>query len=189
MVTIISTRYMPEKKFILKIVVGGDATVGKTCLLRRFVDEMFDNSTTMTVGVDFYIKELCIDESVCTLQIWDLGGQPRFRFMFDSYMRGTKGALLLFDLSNFDSFLNVGRWIHILRDHASDLPVLIVGSKMDLVDLITVSDVEVERMTKHCNAIGYLKTSAKSGINADLAFETLTSKILGDVRDDAPSLG
>ncbi len=90
---------MTTKSYNFKIVVGGDGGVGKTTLLHRFVTGSFEETTHMTIGVQFHNKELHIADFDVTLSVWDLGGQDRFRFILPSYVLGAKGALLLFDLT------------------------------------------------------------------------------------------
>ncbi len=87
------------KKYILKILTAGEGGVGKTTLLHRYVEGKFSGDTKMTIGVEFFLKEMELDGNQCTLQLWDFGGQERFRFLLDSYVMGAKGALLMFDLT------------------------------------------------------------------------------------------
>ena len=102
------------RNFVFKILVAGDGAVGKTTLLRKFVDGTFDESSITTVGVDFFIKQV-IYENVgnCTLQLWDLGGQERFRHLLESFVMGAKGALLLFDLTQMPKIDNILNWVNI----------------------------------------------------------------------------
>ena len=85
------------KKFIMKILTAGEGGVGKTKLLHRYVEGKFSGETKMTIGVEFFLKEVMIDGQQCALQLWDFGGQERFRFLLENYVLGAKGALLLFD--------------------------------------------------------------------------------------------
>ena len=96
------------RNFVFKILVGGDGAVGKTTLLRKYVDGTFDESSIATVGVDFFIKQVVYENiGSCTLQIWDLGGQERFRHLLESFIMGAKGALLLFDLTRMPKIDNI----------------------------------------------------------------------------------
>ena len=114
---------MPQK-FILKILTAGEGGVGKTTLLHRYVEGKFSADTKMTIGVEFFLKETEIDSKHCTLQLWDFGGQERFRFLLESYVLGAKGALLMFDLTRMMSLENLGQWIKIVRKGDPHLPVL-----------------------------------------------------------------
>lgn len=166
------------KKFILKILTAGEGGVGKTTLLHRFVEGKFSAETKMTIGVEFFLKETVIDEHQCTLQLWDFGGQERFRFLLESYVLGAKGALLMFDLTRPITLDNLEQWVNIVRKGDPDLPVLFVGTKTDLVDEIMVDDDYALSFQEAFNLFDFIKISSKSGDNVQTAFERLTRKIL-----------
>ena len=166
------------KKFILKILTAGEGGVGKTTLLHRYVQGQFSAETKMTIGVEFFLKEVIIDSKQCTLQLWDFGGQERFRFLLESYVLGAKGALLLFDLTRPITLDNLEQWVNIVRKGDPDLPVLFVGTKTDLVEDIMVDDDYAQQFQDAFNLFDYMKISSKSGDNVSSAFERLTMRIL-----------
>ncbi len=166
------------KKFILKILTAGEGGVGKTTLLTRYVEGKFSAETKMTIGVEFFLKETEIDDKHCTLQLWDFGGQERFRFLLESYVLGAKGAMLMFDLTRISSLENLEQWLNIVRKGDPSLPVLFLGTKLDLVDEIQVDDDYAQSFLSEYNLIDYLKISSKTGENIGQAFEQLTRKIL-----------
>jgi len=166
------------KKFILKILTAGEGGVGKTTLLHRYVEGKFSAETKMTIGVEFFLKETEIDENQCTLQLWDFGGQERFRFLLESYVLGAKGALLMFDLTRMMSLENLEQWLNIVRKGNPNLPVLFVGTKLDLVDEIQVDDDYANTFLKEFNLLGFLKISSKTGENVAEVFNYLTRTIL-----------
>ena len=166
------------KKFILKILTAGEGGVGKTTLLHRYVEGKFSAETKMTIGVEFFLKETEIDENQCTLQLWDFGGQERFRFLLESYVLGAKGALLMFDLTRMMSLENLEQWLNIVRKGNPNLPVLFVGTKLDLVDEIQVDDDYANSFLKEFNLLGFLKISSKTGENVAEVFNYLTRTIL-----------
>ena len=168
---------MPQK-YILKLLTAGDGGVGKTTLLRRFVEGTFSAETKMTIGVEFHLKELDIDGNHCTLQLWDFGGQERFRFLLESYVLGAKGALLMFDLTRITTLENLQQWINIVRKGDPNLPVLFLGTKLDLVTEIMVDNDYAKSFLNEFNMIDYLKISSKTGENVGKAFDILTRKIL-----------
>ncbi len=166
------------KKFILKILTAGEGGVGKTTLLHRYVEGKFSAETKMTIGVEFFLKETLIEEKQCTLQLWDFGGQERFRFLLESYVLGAKGALLMFDLTRMTTLENLEQWLNIVRKGDPNLPVLFLGTKLDLDDDIQVDDDYAKMFLNEYNLIDFLKISSKTGENVGKAFEILTKKIL-----------
>ncbi len=168
---------MPQK-FILKILTAGEGGVGKTTLLHRYVEGKFSAETKMTIGVEFFLKETEIDAKQCTLQLWDFGGQERFRFLLESYVLGAKGALLMFDLTRMSSLENLEQWLNIVRKGDPNLPVLFLGTKLDLADEIQVDDDYARSFLNEYNLIDFLKISSKTGENVYKAFDLLTQKIL-----------
>jgi len=166
------------KNYIFKILLAGNGGAGKTSLLRRYVDGFFDESTIMTVGVDFFIKELICDDARCLLQLWDLGGQERFRYLLENFVMGARGALLLFDLTRMPKIGDILEWVNIARLHDFNLPILLIGTKLDLEDLIAVDDESALHLKNTFNMIDFIKTSAKTGYNVEKAFEMITKKLV-----------
>ncbi|MBY9013250.1 MAG: GTP-binding protein [Candidatus Lokiarchaeota archaeon] len=167
------------RNFVFKILVGGNGAAGKTTLLRKYVDGTFDESSIATVGVDFFIKQV-IYENVgsCTLQIWDLGGQERFRHLLESFIMGAKGALLLFDLTKMPKIDSILNWVNIVRMHEFDLPIILVGTKLDLEDFIAVDDESAKNIKNTFNMIEYVKTSSKNGTNIELVFDLIVKVLM-----------
>ncbi len=166
------------KKFILKILTAGEGGVGKTTLLHRFVEGQFSADTKMTIGVEFFLKEIELDGKQCTLQLWDFGGQERFRFLLESYVLGAKGALLMFDLTRPMTLENLQQWVTICRKGDENLPILFIGTKIDLANDIMVDDDYALSFQEKFKLFDYMKISSKSGENVLEAFELLTKKIL-----------
>ena len=166
------------KKFILKILLAGEGGVGKTTLLHRYVEGKFSAETRMTIGVEFFLKEVEIDSKFCTLQLWDFGGQERFRFLLESYVLGAKGALLLFDLTRPITLEKLENWVSICRRGDPNLPILFLGTKHDLSNDIMVTNDYALEFKEAFNLFDYLKVSSKSGENVQDAFHLLTKKIL-----------
>lgn len=165
--------------YTFKIIFGGEGGVGKTTILHRYVKGEFLVSTMMTIGVDIHNKTLSLDNGeIVALQIWDFGGQERFRFFLDSFVLGANGAFLMFDLTKYGSFEKLTNWLEILRKYDPNLPIFLMGGKADLEKEIVVRDeFALEFKTGH-NLMGYLKTSAKTGLNIDEAFVELVNFVL-----------
>ncbi|TFF97651.1 MAG: GTP-binding protein [Promethearchaeota archaeon] len=166
------------KKFIFKILLAGDGGVGKTTLLHRYIKGEFSQSTQMTIGVEFFLKEVQVDGQDCTLQLWDFGGQQRFRFLLESYVMGAKGALLMFDLTRPMTLENLNEWISICRKNDSELPILFVGTKLDLEEDISVDDDYAKNFLDQFDLLDYIKVSSKTGENVQEAFKLIADRVL-----------
>jgi small GTP-binding protein len=159
-----------SKVYIIKIITGGNGGVGKTTLLYRYAKGEFKKDTKMTVGLQFFVKTLQHKSVDCTLQIWDFGGEDRFRFMVDCYLKGAHVGLLLIDLTRPVCLERLPLWIKLFRRFDNKLPIIIVGSKYDLLDHIAIDDEQIEEMMALYHIKDYFKTSAKMGLNVDETF-------------------
>lgn len=162
----------------MKILTAGEGGVGKTTLLRRFVEGQFFSETKMTIGVEFFLKSIILGDNEITLQLWDFGGQERFRFLLGSYVLGAKGALLMFDLTRIATLEKLDQWIQIVRQNDPNLPVLFLGTKIDLIEDINVNDDFALSYLEDLNLFDYLKISSKTGENVEESFKRLTQEIL-----------
>ena len=167
-----------SKPIVLKVLTAGEGGVGKTTLLHRYVEGKFSSETKMTIGVEFFLKEVNIDGQKVMLQLWDFGGQERFRFLLESYVIGARGALLMFDLTRTMTLENIEQWVQIVRKEDPELPILFLGSKSDLKDDICVEEDYIEEFIEHFKMYDYLRISSKTGENVEYSFENLTREIL-----------
>jgi small GTP-binding protein len=171
--------------YSLKIVVVGDSGVGKTCLLIRFVREVFDEESQPTLGVEFLTKIVQTDKHRIQLQLWDTAGQELFRSVTRGYYRGSAGALLLFDLTNRESFESIGRWLQDIRDVARvDVVTVLIGNKSDLADQRQVTTDEATAFAKE-HGMAYFETSAKTGSNVGDSVNACVSSIEKNVEEGA----
>jgi len=135
----------------------------------------------MTIGADFLVKTMEIDNKKIKLQIWDIGGQEQFRFLMTMYIRGSVGALLLFDLTRKDTFESLPSWLDELRKvypDDSNFPIILIGNKADLNKLREVSFGESIDFAKFEKCFGYIETSAKTGENIEKTFEVLVRAMI-----------
>ena len=167
-----------SKSIVLKVLTGGDGGVGKTTLLHRYVEGKFSSETKMTIGVEFFLKELMIDDQKVLLQLWDFGGQERFRFLLKSYVIGARGALLMFDLTRAMTLEKIPQWVNICRKENPNLPILFLGSKADLAEDMNISKDYIMSYKEQFNLYDYLEVSSKTGNNVESAFESVTREIL-----------
>jgi small GTP-binding protein len=162
-----------------KIVIFGDAGCGKTTLTQRYLTNLFKSDTTMTIGVDFEVKSLEIDEKKVKLQIWDFGGEERFRFLLPTYVKGANGGLFMYDITNYSSLAHIDDWLTVIRKKIEDLfPILVVGGKADLADQREVSSHEGIEIAKTRDMNAFIECSSKTGENVELTFEALTKLML-----------
>ena len=122
-----------RKKVLLKVIILGDSGVGKTSLMNQYVNRKFSNQYKATIGADFLTKDITLDDNrQVTLQIWDTAGQERFRTITSSYYRGAHGIIVVYDVTDQDSFDNVKQWLQEIERYASEnVKKLLRGSKVD----------------------------------------------------------
>ena len=170
--------------YLLKLILVGRSGVGKSCLLLRYCDDTFTDSYITTIGVDFKIQTIEIEEKKIKLQIWDTAGQERFRTTTTSYYRGVHGALLVYDVTDESSFNEAikGDYNTILRNASEGTNILLVGNKCDLLEKKII---EFKRGKKFADdeKILFIETSAKSNINVDDAFLLLASNIVNRIKN------
>lgn len=136
------TNHSPKVAHVLKVVLGGDANVGKTSLIQRYCTGLFDPTRAMTIGVDFHLYDLEIEQEPLRLVVWDLGGQERFGFARQAFYRGTQAVGLVFDASNRTSFYNLMRWWRETREYLPGVPVLMLANKIDLPRQISTEEAQ-----------------------------------------------
>jgi small GTP-binding protein len=166
-----------------KIIIFGDAGCGKTTLTQRFLTNLFVSDSKMTIGVDFEVKSLEVDKEKVKLQIWDFGGEERFRFLLPTYVRGARGGLFLYDITNYSSIAHIDDWLSVIRKEirAEDVfPIIVVGGKADLTENREVSAEEGIKIAKSRNVDGFIETSSKTGENVEKTFEALTRLMLNN---------
>lgn len=161
-------------KWIFKVIVVGDAAVGKTSLMFRFVHGTFKKDYLMTIGVNFSTKLLTLEDGTkVKLSIWDTAGQERFHFLLPSYFDGSSGGLVVFDVTRRESFQNLPKWLDQVRGKCNNIPLLLLGNKADLEDLRAVTFEEAKQFATQ-NGLVYSETSAKEGTNVNDVFAALT---------------
>lgn len=165
--------------YSLKIVVLGDAAVGKTSLITRYVEGVFKNIYKVTLGVDIFKKSITIDGHQIDLSFWDFSGSSIFEKTRPNFYREASGMVLAFDLARLQSLTNIPKWKQECFEHAkSEIPALLVGCKSDLVDLRTVQDPTAHSVAKQLG-FEYHATSAKTGEGIKDVAEILVRKIIG----------
>lgn len=170
-----------------KIVMLGDGAVGKTALTTRFTQDHFDADYKRTIGSDFAVKRLVLPgrDSHVTLQVWDLAGQPRFEIVRQSFYRGARGALLVYDVTRRRTFLNLDRWRKEAYDNTGrEIPVVVVANKVDLEENRVVPTEMGQQYAKSIDSI-YVESSALTGENVERSFEELCTIMIDSSRGAA----
>ena len=167
-----------EPNYIVKICLLGEANVGKTSLVYRFIENKFRGNYKSTLGVNLLKKDMIIEEhGDVSAQIWDLGGQESFRNLRKLYLEGANGALVIYDCTKRSSFEKLDEWIQDFKDARGDEPLLLIGNKKDLTDTIKIEDSEALVLAKSFN-MEFISTSAKTGDNVEEAFLKVLKTIL-----------
>lgn len=169
-----------------KIVMLGDGAVGKTAMTTRFTQNFFDSDYKRTIGSDFAIKRLTLEEddieTQVTLQVWDLAGQPRFESVRQGFYRGSRGGLLLYDVTRRRTFLNVDNWKEeAFGNLQNEIPLILVANKVDLKESRVVTTEEGKKYAKK-NGFIYVESSALTGENVEEAYSTLCKRMIEDAK-------
>ncbi|XP_039289430.1 ras-related protein Rab-4B-like [Nilaparvata lugens] len=168
--------------YLFKFLVIGSAGSGKSCLLHQFIENKFKNDSSHTIGVEFGSKIINVAGKSVKLQIWDTAGQERFRSVTRSYYRGAAGALLVFDMTNRETFNALANWLSDARALASpNICILLVGNKKDLEAEREVTFLEASQFAQE-NELMFLETSAKSGENVEESFLKCSKTILAKIQ-------
>uniref|UniRef100_A0A8C5RSF8 RAB41, member RAS onco family n=1 Tax=Laticauda laticaudata TaxID=8630 RepID=A0A8C5RSF8_LATLA len=172
----------PLRKF--KLVFLGEQSVGKTSLITRFMYDSFDNTYQATIGIDFLSKTMYLEDRTVRLQLWDTAGQERFRSLIPSYIRDSTIAVVVYDITNLNSFQQTSKWIDDVRtERGSDVIIMLVGNKTDLADKRQITTEEGEQRAKELSVM-FIETSAKTGYNVKQLFRRVAAALPG--MDNAP---
>ncbi|NHI83688.1 MAG: GTP-binding protein [Candidatus Thorarchaeota archaeon] len=168
-----------EFDFMRKVVMIGAGGSGKTALVNRFLTQKFSEQYIVTIGSQFAVKTVAVDEAdgrqvVVKLLVWDLAGQQRFDFIRGSYYRGSKGALLVFDTTRKSTYMELPKWIEETQNALGErIPIILLANKVDLVDERVITTEMGMAFAEEHGLNGYLETSALTGKNVEEAFRRL----------------
>ncbi|XP_022665935.1 ras-related protein Rab6-like [Varroa jacobsoni] len=167
----------PLRKF--KLVFLGEQSVGKTSLITRFMYDSFDNTYQATIGIDFLSKTMYLEDRTVRLQLWDTAGQERFRSLIPSYIRDSTVAVVVYDITNANSFHQTSKWIDDVRtERGTDVIIMLVGNKTDLSEKRQVNTEDGEKKAKELQVM-FIETSAKSGYNVKQLFRRVANALPG----------
>jgi small GTP-binding protein len=169
----------------IRIIVIGDAAVGKTQMMIRYCDNQFNQTGTSTVGVDFKTKSVTLDGIPYKIQIWDTAGQERFRNIVENYYRRAQGIILVYDVTNADTFQSLNEWFSSIDKYANpNTPVIICGNKTDLPAVIPLDDAESLAQSK---GTSIFLTSAANGEGISEAFQAIAQTVIAATPGNSPA--
>lgn len=175
---------MIEEKRAFKLCIFGAGGVGKTTLIKRFVTKVFEEDIKMTIGADFSIKNVILEEGTVTLRIWDFAGEERFRVLLPSFAKGAKGGIFMFDTTRYSSIRDIDDWLAIFEYFGSEsekkakIPIIMVGGKNDLVDKKSIETEEAMELANKYGLSGYFECSSKTGENVEEIFKYIAHKMI-----------
>ena len=161
-----------EAQIVLKLLLLGDSSVGKTSILLKYISNKFDDSSISTVGVDYMDKIIDYNKFKIKLQIWDTSGEEKFRTITKNFYRNADGLLVVFDLTKKESYDHIRSWINEAKENNDKLKTLLIGNKLDLKDERIVA-IDVAKQFAEKNNLKYIETSAKDGTNINESFQAI----------------
>ena len=170
-----------DYEYLFKILLIGNSNVGKSSLFLRFVDEIWKENFVPTIGVDFKIKSIKIDNKTIKLQIWDTAGQERFKSILSSYYKGANGILLLYDITNINSFKSLSNWlIDIEKNSSKNVKKILIGNKCDLNELRKIP-INKGKEFADTYDMEFIETSAKNNVNINECFNILGKELINNL--------
>lgn len=162
-----------------KIVLLGDSSVGKSCIMERYVNHNFDEYSEVTIGASFATKDILVKQNKIRFEMWDTAGQERYKSLTPMYYRNAMGAIVVYDITNKETLINAESWIKkIVKERGEKCKIILVGNKSDLEDKRKVD----KKIDTQFENIKYIETSAKSGKNIEKIFKTLAEML--DMRNE-----
>jgi small GTP-binding protein len=165
--------------YLFKVLLIGYSDSGSIDYLKSFGDAWFKENTKLSIGISFEIKKIKIEHLNIKLQIWDLSIKDRWRDLIPFYCRGAVGAILMFEISNSETFQILSKWIKIIRDNTKNIPVILIGNRDDLRQVTKQQSLDFVR-SEQLN--GYIECNVLTGENVNNVFESLTRMILMNIK-------
>ena len=163
-----------------QLLIIGDSTVGKTSILSRFTNGIFNSNYLATVGLDSFTKDEIIDDKTIRIKIWDTAGQERYKSLTKGFFRNAEGVMLVYDVTNSETYENLKFWLQSIKNNTSpdmgEIPIILIGNKIDCED----REVKLEEAENFWKEQGYpyFETSAKTGENIDNTIKYLVKKVI-----------
>ena len=168
-----------NKGIFISLITLGESMVGKTSLISKYIEDIFEDSLVTTIGFDFKLKTIIKNNKIIQLKIWDTAGQERFNSIQKQYYKNIDGILLIFDLTDLSTFNNLNQWFDkIERESPKNCSIVLVGNKCDKKDMIKINKDDASNFANEKFGIKYFETSAKTGFNVNEIFDYLVDEIL-----------
>ena len=170
------------REFVFKIVIIGDAAVGKTSLINQFVESSFNEDYKPTLGANIVRKDVNLDNIKVRLIMWDLAGQEKYRVVRSMYFQGCQGALLVYDVTRYNTLESINnKWLKDYKKHVKKKGAyILIGNKTDLKDQIAIPTEKGKELATKIKASDFIETSARLGENIEEAFSLLVNQILSN---------
>ena len=173
-----------EYEMMIKVILIGDSGVGKTNIMSKFLKNQFLEDSKATVGVEFGSKLFIQQGHKIKAQIWDTAGQEKYKAITSAYYKGSKGALVIYDITQKETFANIEKWVNDLKCKGDPkITIIIIGNKSDLEEKRQISKEQGEEKAKSFGC-AFLETSAFSGDNIEKAFEMMVKEIYDKFTSD-----
>ena len=174
-----------EKEYYkLKLIILGDSGVGKTNIIQRYISDTFNAETRATVGVEFFVKNYRVNNDIIKLEIWDTAGQERYKSITSAYYKGSRGALIVYDITRTITFEDIEKWKNEINEKVKgSLKLMLIGNKCDLKDERKVSIEEALEKAKLLN-IPLMETSALDSTNIQKAFENILKEMYKEFKKE-----
>ncbi|MHA2394346.1 MAG: Rab family GTPase [Promethearchaeota archaeon] len=170
---------MSHYDYTFKILLLGDEGTGKSEFTKRYCYNIFNSSERLTIGVDFHVKTIELNKRVIKLQLWDVGGEERFRFLLPTYCLGANAAILMYDITRHSTLDNIAEWISIVRAKNGNIPIVLIGSNLHSGDSRLVSRQEGISIAENYNLSAFAEICPETGKNVEEVFEVIIELILG----------
>ncbi|MBY8981890.1 MAG: GTP-binding protein [Candidatus Lokiarchaeota archaeon] len=165
-------------EYVFKLILLGDKSVGKTTLTYRYVTGLFKTNIKQTIGIDIFSKFVDFDDKLVKFQIWDFGGEERFRSILPRYCTGADVSLILYDIKNINSYEHLPIWINIVKENTNNIPIILVGTKNDLEEYREVPSEKGIEAKKNYNLNDYFEISSLTGNNIQEIFNRVINILL-----------
>ncbi len=164
--------------YIFKIVLLGDPEVGKANLTHKLCYNLFNPPDRLVIGVDFHVKNVELKGKKIKMQIWDVAGEGRFDFLMPTYCLGANAVIIIYDITNSKTMEKIDDWVEIVREKAGNIPIVLIGNKLDLEKSREIAQEDGIKIAKEYNLSGFKEVSTKTGANVENIFEDLSELIL-----------